>query len=82
MNRKHAGRKLGIRIRMATGLPLPIAQRIGRLLIRGREETLKTHPLTSPYCKDEDFPCGCCGMRGFTVRGPKGAVDRFGEDIE
>lgn len=83
MTTKKRARALGKKIRSITGLPLPIAMRFGKLIVRGREWDAMENPKLKDHIKHESFPCGaqCCGSRGPVIRGPKGAVDMWGKEI-
>lgn len=60
MTKKKQARKLGKEIRAITGVKLPIAMRVARLLIRGRRWDIPPEWLT-PI----PFFCGfgCCGTK-------------------
>lgn len=66
---KSQGRKLGKLIRKETGLPLPIAMRAAKLIVRGR-----VWDIVSEHRVPRFFDCGpdCCGFKGYVLSGPKG----------
>lgn len=75
MLKKKARILKGKQIRRNTGLPFPIAMRLGRALVSEgyiSYEMLKRFP---EYVKDTPLPCGidCCGATRAIV-GPRGAL--------
>jgi hypothetical protein len=63
---------LGKKIRKATGLLLPIAMRMGKLILRGTGYEIRN--LYPSLVKLNMFPCGveCCGSNGYKIVGPRG----------
>jgi hypothetical protein len=75
MLRKYQARKIGKEIRKATGLPLPVCQRAGNLIVRDRAIEMLSLPMFSGHIEVTVFPCGmdCCGVDGHVLSGPKGS---------
>ena len=72
---KSKGRSIGRVIRRATGIPLPIAMRIGRMIAQDRYvgdiEARFPEVLSSTV-----YTCGdkCCSYPKFLLKGPKGVI--------
>ena len=66
---KAQGRTLGKLIRRETGLPLPIAMRAAKLIVRGRQWDISDEIRLPRW-----FGCGpdCCGFAGYKLVGPRG----------
>lgn len=74
MSVKSKGRRLGKAIRRATGLPLPEAMGIAKLVVRERQyDALAKFPdtvkRTETTCSD-----GCCYTPEYVITGPKGNI--------
>lgn len=70
-------RRLGAIIRQQTGLPLPVAMRAAREIMRGNGFDLRTHALIGPFVREITFSCGweCCGLSHCELVGPKGEYE-------
>lgn len=68
--------RLGKRIRLETGLPLPVCMRAAKLIDRGDSLDIIYGNLTifSGVTATSYFSCGpdCCGPEGYKLVGPRG----------
>lgn len=74
MNRKLLSRKLGKLIRRETGIPLPIAMRMGKLFARARDWEIESKENLKPYVSAILSNCDCCGSIGMKIVGKKGEL--------
>jgi len=75
MNRKVMSRKLGKLIRRETGIPLPVAMRMGKLFARFRDWELESNDAMRPYLQSIYSGCTCCGVIGMMIKGKKGSIE-------
>lgn len=71
MSIKSKGRKIGRMVRKVTGIKLPTAMKIGKLIAQDREFEL-TDKFPEFCSKQKEF-CECCGPRT-VLKGPRGSV--------
>jgi hypothetical protein len=71
---KKRARTLGKKIRLETGLALPIAMRAAKLIERGRGIDILYHATLSEFAHPTYYSCGpeCCGSNGHKLVGPRG----------
>jgi hypothetical protein len=81
MKLKKQRRKLGKEIRSKTGVDLPIAMRVAKLIIRNGSAAVYDIPYlkllegSNAHVRDVPFFCGfeCCGREYAELVGPKGS---------
>lgn len=74
MSVKSKGRRIGRMIRRATGLSLPVAMKIGKMVAQNRDGTEIADKCSAVSV--QHFVCGdrCCSYPIFVVTGPKGNI--------
>lgn len=74
MSVKSKARGLGRMIRRLTGLELPIAMKLGKKIIQGKD----TSDLIPIFPDIVSFipGCSCCGRQS-QIKGPKGSIEGF-----
>lgn len=69
MSLKSKSRSLGRTIRRLTGVKLPVAMKVAKLIVRDR-----AYDVSYDLLQAVPFTCGmdCCGPEGYYLVGPKG----------
>lgn len=71
MSIKSQARKIGRMVRKVTGIKLPVAMKMGKLIAQGKEFDL-VNKFPEFVSKQTEF-CDCCGPQT-VLRGPRGSV--------
>lgn len=72
MSIKSQGRKLGRMIRKVTGLELPIAMKLGKMVAQSKSDHEMMARFPDVVSKEKNF-CECCGPQT-VLTGPKGSI--------
>lgn len=72
MSIKSQGRRIGRMVRRVTGLKLPTAMKIGKMIAQGQGDFALMARFPEHVFKEESY-CECCGPQT-VLKGPKGSV--------
>jgi hypothetical protein len=72
MSIKSNGRRLGRMVRRITGLPLPVAMKIGKMVAQSKSDFEMMEKFPGIVALQKHY-CECCGPQ-FILKGPRGSM--------